>query len=91
MTGGGAAYKHGFGRGKPSKSKQTTAGCNRRLNGTMFFILMPKNRKQPLCHCLKTVRQFQSKAAPVLPNNVLDMETGGGIPITAIQHIVNAG
>src|ERR1039458_1218667 len=52
---------------------------------------MSRNWEQPSCHCLETVRQFQAKTAPVLPDQVLDVQSGGGIRVPAIQEVVNAG
>src|SRR5664279_672120 len=64
---------------------------SRQLNRSMLLMPTSNDWKQPRCHCLETVRQFQPKTAPVLLDNVHGVKTGGGITVPAVQDVVNAG
>lgn len=89
--GGGPLAAQGLAISKLKNRKHMAGLARGQLKSSLSFILNTQDGKLILCHCLKAARQFEAKTAAVLLDNVLYMEMGGGIPVSAIQDVVNAG
>ena len=77
MTGGGPPAWQGLAKNKP-KHRQYRAGARGQFEFSLALILNVQHTKLILCHCLKSVSQFEAKTAAVLLDNVLHMEREAG-------------
>ena len=89
IKGGGPPAWQGLAKNK-LKHRQYRAGARGQFEFSLALILNTQDTKLVLCHRLKTVRQFEAKTAAILLDNVLDMARGG-IRVSAIQEVIDAG
>ncbi len=88
MTGGGPEAGAGLAKSMASINKHFAMLCSLQFERP---DITSRNWKLVMYQCLEAVRQFYAEAAAILLDNVLNMETGGGISVAPIQEVINAG
>src|SRR5437660_12848533 len=91
MTGGKRPAEQGRDSIIPNNSRHTAAFSFKRLRKNGFSNDTTHPEKLIWCHCLKTIRHFETEAATILLDQVLRMETRRRVRILPIEQIVDCG